>query len=139
MIKELYNMYKFDYKDYLILIKSGNFYISLNNDAIIMNNIFNYKIKESSNMIRVGFPVSSLDKVVGYLDSISVNYLVIDKEIIEKQKYQNNRYNEFSSKYNYLSYLNRINNINNILKSNINKDISSVLDEIEDILCKTGF
>lgn len=45
MLKELYNKYKFDYKDYILLIKSGNFYICLNNDAIVMNNIFNYKIK----------------------------------------------------------------------------------------------
>lgn len=140
MLKELYNKYKFDYKDYILLIKGGNFYICLNNDAIVMNNIFNYKIKESTNFIKVGFPINSELKVKNYLDTIKVNYVVIDKEIIDKRKFQNNKYNEYNSKYNYRAYLNRIKRINDILKSNLNNNnISSILDEIEEVLCKIDY
>ena len=140
MLKELYNKYKFDYKDYILLIKSGNFYICLNNDAIVMNNIFNYKIKESTNFIKVGFPINSELKVKNYLDTIKVNYVVIDKEIIDKRKFQDNKYNEYNSKYNYRVYLNRIKRINDILKSNLNNNnISSILDEIEEVLCKIDY
>ena len=140
MLKELYNKYKFDYKDYILLIKGANFYICLNNDAIVMNNIFNYKIKESTNFIKVGFPINSELKVKNYLDTIKVNYVVIDKEIIDKRKFQNNKYNEYNSKYNYRAYLNRIKRINDILKSNLNNNnISSILDEIEEVLCKIDY
>lgn len=140
MLKELYNKYKFDYKDYILLIKSGNFYICLNNDAIVMNNIFNYKIKESTNFIKVGFPINSELKVKNYLDTIKVNYVFIDKEIIDKRKFQDNKYNEYNSKYNYRVYLNRIKRINDILKSNLNNNnISSILDEIEEVLCKIDY
>ena len=139
MLKELYNKYKFDYKDYILLIKSGNFYICLNNDAIVMNNIFNYKIKESTNFIKVGFPINSKLKVKKHLDIINVNYVILDKEIIDKRKFQNNNYNKYSSKHNYKIYLNRIKRINDILKGNLNNNISSILDEIEEILCKIDY
>ena len=139
MLKELYNKYKFNYKDYILLIKSGNFYISLNNDAIVMNNIFNYKIKESTNFIKVGFPINSELKVKNYLDIINVNYVVIDEYIIDKRKFQNNKYNEYSSKHNYRIYLNRIKRINDILKANLNNNISSILDEIEDGNTYSGY
>ena len=137
MLKELYNKYKFDYKDYILLIKSGNFYICLNNDAIVMNNIFNYKIKESTNFIKVGFPINSELKVRSYLDNIKVNYVIIDKEIVDKRKFQDNEYN---TKHNYKVYLNRIKRINDVLKANLsNNSISSILDELEEVLCKIDY
>jgi len=105
-----------------------------------MNNIFNYKIKESTNFIKVGFPINSELKVKNYLDTIKVNYVVIDKEIIDKRKFQDNKYNEYNSKHNYKLYLNRIKRINDILKGNLcNNNISSVLDEIEEVLCKIDY
>jgi len=140
MLKELYNKYKFDYKDYILLIKSGNFYICLNNDAIVMNNIFNYKIKESTNFIKVGFPINSELKVRSYLDNIKVNYVIIDKEIIDKRKFQDNKYSEYNTKHNYKVYLNRIKRINDMLKANLsNNNISSILDELEEVLCKIDY
>lgn len=55
MLKEQYISLKKEYENYLILLKSGNFYIFLNNDAIIMNNIFDYKIIDNNNYIKIGF------------------------------------------------------------------------------------
>ena len=36
-----------------------------------MNNIFNFKIVNSTNFIKVGFPISSLNKIVTKLSSVS--------------------------------------------------------------------
>lgn len=138
MLKEVYNNNKLIYKNYILLIKSGNFYLSFNNDATILNNFFNYKINFISDYIKVGFPEKSLYKVLTKLDKMSINHLVIDKEIILKQKYKNNNYMNYFS--NYQVYLNRINNINQILKNNIKyKEISNVLTEVEKILCEINY
>ena len=40
---------KLEYKDYIILFKSGNFYISFDEDAVILNELFNFKINELKN------------------------------------------------------------------------------------------
>lgn len=136
MLKEIYEQYKTNYKNYVLLIKSGNFYISMNNDAIIMSNILKYKIKESSNFIKTGFPISSLSKVINILHIKEINYLVIDKEIITKEKFDTNNYDEYLNN-NYRFYLNRINNITKILKDNINnKQMNIVLTEMENTICK---
>ena len=63
MLSEKYTKYKKTYNKYILLIKCGNFYISLNEDAIVINNIFKYKIIESTNFIKCGFPLSSLSKI----------------------------------------------------------------------------
>ena len=60
---EKYYKYKIDYKEYLILIKCGNFYECIDKDAFIMHKIFNYKLKKVSNTVKVGFPISNLNKI----------------------------------------------------------------------------
>ena len=99
MLKEKYNLYKNDYKEYILIIKSGNFYISINNDATIMNKIFKYKIIQTTNLIKIGFPINSLNKVLTELDNKTINYVVIDNEIIEKQKQKNNQYSKYLTSY----------------------------------------
>ena len=37
-------MYKTKYREYIVMLKYGNFYEILGNDALIMNKIFNYKL-----------------------------------------------------------------------------------------------
>lgn len=138
-MKEKYINYKNMYDNYILLIKSGNFYISLEKDAIVMNNIFNYKIVESSNIIKVGFPLSSIDKVKNKLINDNVNYLIIENDIIDKHKSKNNNYSKYLSN-NYQIFFNRINHINSILKENINnKKMNEILFEMENILCKIDY
>ena len=137
-MKEQYLNYKKDYDKYILLIKNGNFYISLNNDAYIMNKLFNYKILESTNIIKTGFPITNIDKIKNELINKEINYLIIDNNIIDKYKSKNNNYDKYLST-NYKIYLNRINNINKILKDNLNKDLNNVLFEIESILCKINY
>ena len=129
MIKNIFINLKKEYKEYIILIKSGNFYLALGNDAKIIENMFNYKVKEFSGTIRVGFPIISLNKVTDRLDRIKVNYVIFDKEIVLKRKFNNNRYNEFI--INNLSINDRINNIN--FKLNELKSTSSIIDVLNKV------
>lgn len=44
---DLYNEYKGDYKDLIVLIKYKNYYITYNDDAIILNELLDYKINNN--------------------------------------------------------------------------------------------
>lgn len=140
-MKEKYELYKLNYKKYIILFKCGNFYIALNDDAIVMNNVFKYKIIESANFIKSGFPISSLSKALSILDEKQINYVIVDKEIMFKNKNANNKYSDYLNKNNNVDILlNRINTINKILKNNLsNPKIDSVLNSIERDLCKINY
>lgn len=140
MLKEQYINLKKEYEYYLILIKNGNFYISLNNDAIIMNSIFEYKIIDNNSYIKIGFPITSLTKITSKLDKLEINYLIFDKEILEKIKHSSNHYKNYTITNNYSVFLNRINKINQILKENItNLNIENILTKIESMLCTIDY
>ncbi len=141
MLKEKYEFYKRTYDKYLIIIKSGNFYICINEDALILHKLFNYKIIELNNFIKVGFPLSNIDKIVNDIELKQINYLIVDEEIIQKQKYKNNQYNKNLLAYdNYQICINRINKICEILKNNIiNSNIKNTLNQIEELVCKISY
>ena len=85
-----YYKYRLLYSDYIIIIKCGIFYECLAKDALIMNNLFNYKLNRLSNMFKIGFPLKSLDKVISVLDKKRINYIVINDKIVLKE-YKNNK------------------------------------------------
>lgn len=96
-----------------------------------MNNIFKYKIDESTNFIKVGFPITSLNKIISELDKKQVNYILVDGEITLKNKNINNKYNEYlDKKYNYEILFNRINKINKILKNKVINNCYELLELI---------
>lgn len=88
--------------------KFGNFYQVFDDDAIIINYIFNYNIKN----YKCGFPISALEKVSFKLKDLSINYIVKDDKC---------NFSYFSDCNNYDLYLFLASN-----KAN-NKDL---LDEI---------
>lgn len=140
MLKEKYTEYKKTYKKYILLIKCGNFYLALNDDAIVLSSIFDFRIIESRNFIKCGFPLSSINKIEKKLDELEVNYLIITNDIVTKEKYNNNNYNKYLVKNNYDILLNRINKINSILKNNLNSNnMIGALSKIEDIICKINY
>ena len=53
--------------------KSGLFYETFDEDAVIMHYLFNYKIIDE----RVAFPTNSLDKVINALNEQEIDYLSI--------------------------------------------------------------
>lgn len=128
---------KVTYKNYLIILKTGVFYICINDDAFILNKLFSYKIREFNSYKRIGFPINSLNKVLKRLERLNINYIVYDNKIITKVNFTNNSYNKYRIDINtYNSYLRRIKNINNILVDRINNNnLKDILGKIENILC----
>lgn len=136
VLKNMYDLYKLKYENYILLFKSGNFYVSLNNDALVLNKIMGYKIIQNKELLKIGFPISSLNKVLKVLEDKNVNYLIIDREIIDNVKYKKNNYENYLDKQ-YIDINNKIDNIYNLLKNNINKsNIKDTIKEIENILWK---
>lgn len=132
---EKYYKYKLDYRDYLLLLKFGSFYESIDNDAFIMNKIFNYKLKKLSNTFKSGFPISSLNKVLDKLNECHINYIVIDDDIVLKKDFKNNNYSNyiFNDKEIFYNSL-RVEKIIKFLNDNVGSDIKEQLSEIEKIL-----
>lgn len=138
MLNNNYTYYKLNYPKHIVLVNNGNFYVTFDNDAIIMSSIFNYKVKEFKNLVIVGFPVNSLYKIISRLDSLKINYLVVADGIIDVSDIHDDCYDKYlSSVLSYRVYLNRISQINKVLCDNLNNpNIRYVINEIEGILCK---
>ena len=94
-MKEKYEKYKNEYLNSVILIKSGNFYATINDDALIMKSLFNYQIIKD----KIGFPLNSIEKVKDRLNEYKVNYIIINSEEEINKK-------DFESNNNYLQILN---------------------------------
>lgn len=130
---EKYYKYKVNYNEYIVLIKVGNFYECFNNDALILNSIFNYKIKRIKNSFKVGFPTSGIDGATKKLKELNLSYIIVNNDDIKEynddnNKYKNYNYNLDVINYNYM----RVEKINNYLNDNIlNDNISNILSEIE--------
>lgn len=134
---ELFRILKIEYPLYLILFKSGSFYVSFDEDAVILNKLFNYKLNEMKNNIKAGFPLSNIEKIRKYLEDKKINYLIIeDKKIVYKDVNKKNKFKSYvSNVYNIISIKNRINNISKILNERSNdNDIEKILDKIEGII-----
>ena len=72
------------------------------------------------------------------LDKNEVNYLVIDEDIVLKQKFKNNNYLNYQN--NIRQYLSRINNAVSILKNNLNNPkIEEIISELESTICKINY
>lgn len=129
---ETYYKYKLEYKNYLILIKVGNFYELIDNDALIISKLFNYKLKRLSNTFKVGFPINNLNNVIDKLNEENINYIVIDSNI--KKEFKNNKYYNSDTKIVYYNMI-RIDKINNYLANNLlDEKINEKINEIENIL-----
>ena len=102
------------YKDYVVLIKSGNFYYSFDDDAYILKYFFNYQIRDN----KVGFPINAKAKVKSVLNRHNVNLL----EIIDDYAYvlETKNENEYESKLKEAK--------SNILISNM---LSNLMNSIE--------
>lgn len=86
---------KNEYKNSCILIKSGIFYQSFNDDAILLNYIFKYKLNSINNtQFKIGFPISNINDVIRILNNEKVNYVIYDNKMnIVTKKFKNNMYN----------------------------------------------
>lgn len=134
---DLFRILKLEYKEFVILFKSGSFYISFDEDSLILNKIFNYKIADLKNNIKVGFPLNNIDIVISKLKELSINYIIIeDKNIIDKYEVETNNFSKYtSSVFEVISINNRINKIIDKLKAIDDDEVKNrILLEIEKIL-----
>lgn len=95
---KLYDMYlekKKIFPLYLIMIQSGNFYEVYGEDALILNKIFNYKVKKVSGSFRVGFPLIALNKVIKKLNELKINYVIVENCNLNRKKFNKNYYELF--------------------------------------------
>ncbi len=117
-----YNNIKKDYKEYIVLIKKGNFYYTYDEDTLLMWYFFNYKIINS----KVGFPISAYNKVKVVLMKNSINTIILSGNDIISIKYENNFYlNALGLAYDKseLEYYKKVvcERVNKIIESDINK------------------
>lgn len=75
-LQERYSTLKKYYKDSLVLIKSGLFYITYDEDAYLLNYLFDYQVIDN----KVGFPSSKIDSVKEELKKCQINVYISDTD-----------------------------------------------------------
>ena len=138
MMYDVYLDYKLKYPKEIVLIKSGTFYVAMNEDAFILYKIFDYKLNNFKHGVKVGFPSSSLGKVEKQLMRLHLSYVVVDKDRTRRKKARKNCYDAYSKGMDcFLDNQKRIQKIYERLKSVSQLvDISKTLDKVEEIVCK---
>lgn len=88
------------HREYVLLVKIGNFYYCYGRDAYIISYLLHYKINIiEKNMYACSFPQTAYNKVITTLEEKKVNYIVLDRRnnysVDEKSSNNNlNKYNE---------------------------------------------
>lgn len=76
-----FNVLKKENKETLYLFKSGIFYIAINEDALKLSEIFNFKITKLNDIsTKCGFPSNKIDYYSNILKKCSVNYEIINND-----------------------------------------------------------
>ena len=101
-------------------VKYGNFYRCFNNDAVIINYLFNYKLSEKNS---TGFPIKSIDKVISILRNNNISCIVI---------------NDINNVINYICINNKYNSFLDLSKKNytLNETLFSINKEVKELLTK---
>lgn len=122
-------------KELIELRKSGKFYNSFGDDAIILHYLMGYKIVAEKG--GVGFPETAFNKVVNILEDEEVSYIVYEKENIlaEKDFKKLNSYKSILKKgIQELSVEERFNNIEKRIKELNGKELDHILTLIENAI-----
>lgn len=111
----------------VVIRKNGGFYSVYGKDCYILYYLFNYKIIDD----RVGFPISSYNKVINSLNDNHISYSVTINNIEVNYKKKNNydKFYELGKKKYDLNY--RITTILEKINSLNEKEIDELLNLIE--------
>lgn len=122
-------------KEVIELRKSGKFYNSFGDDAIILHYLTGYKIVHEKG--GVGFPETAYNKVINLLDDEEVSYIVYEKDnIIEEKDFKKlNSYKSLLKKgLKDLEIEVRFEKIFKKIKTLNAKELDHILDLIEDAI-----
>lgn len=122
-------------KDIIELRKSGKFYNSFGDDAIILHYLTGYKIVAEKG--GVGFPETAYTKVINILENEKVSFVVYEKEnTIEEKNFKklNNYKNILKKGLKDLEIEERFNKIEKKIKTLSTKGLDHILDLIEDAI-----
>ncbi len=122
-------------RDYVEIRKSGKFYNTFGDDAIILHYLLGYKIVKDKG--GVGFPESAYNKVINALEENEVSYQVYEKDalIIENNFKKLNSYKSIKKKgLNNLSVEERFNKIFNKINSLSGEELENILKVIENAI-----
>lgn len=86
---EEFNKIKAKNKGYILLLKSGAFYISLGIDAYILNDILKLKLTDFSDTKKVGVPVNSIEKYIDLMQHYDVPYVIVENTKVMYMHYGN--------------------------------------------------
>ena len=92
------------HKEYVVLVKVGNFYNCYGRDSYVISYLLGYKINIlDNNIYNSSFPKSAYSKVLSILEKNKINYIVLDKrnnyDVEEEDNNKNlNKYKEFYEK-----------------------------------------
>ena len=79
-LNEKIKILKENAKEEILLVKSGNFYIAVGDDAIFLSKLLNLKCTcFTKGVCKVGVPVNSIDKYVLELAKTGYSFLVYAK------------------------------------------------------------
>ena len=108
------------YKDYVVIIKSGNFYYTFLEDTYILNYFFGYQIREN----KIGFPLNAKAKVKSVLNRNNVNLIeVIDDYAYVLESKNDNAYQEkLKEAKSNLLISNMLNNLMNAIEIKVKKE-----------------
>ena len=126
---EKYLELKKQYQNCIVMLKVGSFYHVYNKDAILMFYFFSYKILEN----RVGFPISTLSKVIRFLRKNEINYYVYDEKL---EEFEINHYDLFVEKSKeYYQLRSEIDEIYHYLITNIErKYMKRLIQKIKEVI-----
>ena len=130
------------HKDYIILIKVGNFCHGYGRDSYIISYLFGYNLKLiEGNISECGFPLQSLNKVIAKLEIEKTNYILLDRrnnyetDMQSNNRNLNNYQKIFEKAKIYVNYKRRIDNINKFLIENVEKnDFKEILMNLEEVI-----
>ena len=95
-MKEKYFRVKEMYKDYLVFVKSSNFWNVFYGDALILHYVTGYKISNN----KLGFPLKVLGKVLSKVSKLNISYvLVYALDDIRVHEYSSNSYTFYLGKF----------------------------------------
>ena len=132
-VYDVYSEKKRKYEKYVVLIKVGNFYETYGEDSLLMNNLFDYKIKQIGGVNRVGFPLIAYNKVINKLKCFKINYLIIEGAQFIKKKFNLNNCDNYITNGDSINIrINRICDRLRLLKDS--PQIKDILDFIDGVI-----